>query len=92
MFIFLLNLEANLNLLHDMTKFTAIVLWPIVYVLDIGIAITGAQTFKEARVASRRKLAKILNKKEFSEDYSTSNNTFVPIDDSPHTTDMRDTK
>lgn len=45
-----------------MTKFTALALRPIVYVLDIGIALTGVQTFKEARATSKTYLKGILSR------------------------------
>jgi len=44
-----------------MTKFTALILRPIVYILDLGIALTGQQTFKQANAASKSHLKRILN-------------------------------
>lgn len=44
-----------------MTKFTAIILWPIVYVLDVLSFLLGFQTFKEARDLSNRLFKRIID-------------------------------
>ena len=46
-----------------MTKITAIALWPLVYLLDFGIYLTGAKTLKEARAISRAHFKRIMSRK-----------------------------
>ena len=46
-----------------MTKLTAIALWPLVYLLDFGIYLTGAKTFKEARAISKAHFKRIMSRK-----------------------------
>jgi hypothetical protein len=70
-----------------MTKFTALILWPVVYVLDVGIVLIGAQTFKESRAVSKAHLKRILNQNSPNSDGHQS--AASADNDSPGHTSMR---
>jgi len=45
-----------------MRKIIAVAIWPIVYVLDFVIYLTGAQSFSESRRISRMHFTRILQR------------------------------
>jgi hypothetical protein len=47
-----------------MTKFTATIIWPWVYVLDFIISLTSDQTFKESRDISEEYYKRIVDNKQ----------------------------
>jgi hypothetical protein len=57
-----------------MTKFTAVILWPIVYILDVLSWLLRFQTFKEARDTSNKLFKRIMHRnKGFFEAGDSSN-------------------
>jgi hypothetical protein len=61
-----------------MTKFTAVILWPVVYVLDILSYLLRFQAFKEARDTSNKLFKRIMDRnKGFFEAGDSSNSPIV---------------
>jgi hypothetical protein len=61
-----------------MTKFTAVVLWPIVYILDVLSWLLRFQAFKEARDTSNKLFKRIMYRnKGFFEAGDTSNSPIL---------------
>jgi len=47
-----------------MNRLKAVILWPLVYILDILIGIIGKQTFKQSRKISKAHFNRIMNRQK----------------------------
>ncbi|MHB8209264.1 hypothetical protein, partial [Mucilaginibacter sp.] len=63
-----------------MTKFTAVILWPIVYILDVLSWLLGFQAFKDARDTSNKLFKRIMQR----------NKSFFEAGDSPNSRILTD--
>jgi hypothetical protein len=61
-----------------MTKFTAVILWPVVYILDALSWLLKFQTFKEARETSNKLFKRIMDRdKSFFEAEDRANSSIL---------------